>query len=398
MTTPSHGPPADALREQDREVLQFMLDELPDDETIFTHERGALRRALASLAPKPEAKPSREARMVTLERDANGVATVWCDPEIADIVSALNAAGLHTVASCSGHGHRPGNVVLADGRELVIARDHEEARAIDRLFPVDINGERVAKPEGADVPSKRGEAIEALRQYVDRALPEGADEPARYFVSGPALSFYADDKTTAEALLTVAGVDRDDWTITDLHALSRAPRQDDDYLAELEEANGRLRGDLAEAEARIAVMELGAPRHNGGAVADARMLAEEVMLVANEGTNVAPEWLADVARRIDALATEPRAPDNGGAVDRIKRHIDDLADRGRMGQRLYLDLCEILATEPRVEGQEDVQRREPAPNWCRSCGRRPNDPLAALTCRDSFHAPTTPPVGTETPP
>lgn len=84
---------------------------------------------------------NREAQMVVIERDETGWPSIWCDPEIADLVRALNSGGVKTVASCSGHGHRPGNIALADGRELVIARDYAEARKIDKLFPVDVNGE-----------------------------------------------------------------------------------------------------------------------------------------------------------------------------------------------------------------------------------------------------------------
>lgn len=66
---------------------------------------------------------------------------VEVDTEIAPIVAALNAAGVETVASCCGHGFRPGLIALRDGREIIIARDHDEARMIDRLFLLDINGE-----------------------------------------------------------------------------------------------------------------------------------------------------------------------------------------------------------------------------------------------------------------
>ena len=66
---------------------------------------------------------------------------VEVDAEIAPIVEALNAAGVKTVASCSGHGHRPGSIALGDGREIIIARDFAEARMIDGLFPRDINGD-----------------------------------------------------------------------------------------------------------------------------------------------------------------------------------------------------------------------------------------------------------------
>ncbi|MCY3840384.1 MAG: hypothetical protein OXH09_17345 [Gammaproteobacteria bacterium] len=36
------------------------------------------------------------------------------------IVAALNAAGIQTVASCCGHGKMKGNIVLEDGRTLII--------------------------------------------------------------------------------------------------------------------------------------------------------------------------------------------------------------------------------------------------------------------------------------
>ncbi len=47
---------------------------------------------------------------------------------IADVVAALNAGGVHTVASCCGHGGIAGSVVLEDGRELLIFSNMEAAR------------------------------------------------------------------------------------------------------------------------------------------------------------------------------------------------------------------------------------------------------------------------------
>ena len=41
----------------------------------------------------------------------------WC---IHRIIAALNAGGVETVASCCGHGKMDGNIILADGRTLVI--------------------------------------------------------------------------------------------------------------------------------------------------------------------------------------------------------------------------------------------------------------------------------------
>ena len=54
---------------------------------------------------------------------------------IAPIVRALNSAGVVTVASCCGHGKRPGNIALADGREICIMPDFESGRRFDLLFP-----------------------------------------------------------------------------------------------------------------------------------------------------------------------------------------------------------------------------------------------------------------------
>jgi hypothetical protein len=74
---------------------------------------------------------SRESRMVVIERDADGTPTVWCDPEIVDLVTALNAGGIPTVASCSGHGVILGNIALRDGRELHISPNHAAARELE---------------------------------------------------------------------------------------------------------------------------------------------------------------------------------------------------------------------------------------------------------------------------
>lgn len=83
----------------------------------------------------PDCSKDRESKMV------EAAPGVHCDPCIAPIVAALNASGIATVASCCGHTRRPGVISLADGRELFIASDYLEARKIDAMFPVDINGE-----------------------------------------------------------------------------------------------------------------------------------------------------------------------------------------------------------------------------------------------------------------
>jgi hypothetical protein len=42
------------------------------------------------------------------------------DSCLADIVDALNGAGIYTVTSCCGHGRESGSIILHDGRELTI--------------------------------------------------------------------------------------------------------------------------------------------------------------------------------------------------------------------------------------------------------------------------------------
>lgn len=65
----------------------------------------------------------------------NTTKTMDVDRCIVDIVTALNNAGAYTIACCCGHGKRPGNIALHDGRELVIAPDYETGRKIDKAFP-----------------------------------------------------------------------------------------------------------------------------------------------------------------------------------------------------------------------------------------------------------------------
>lgn len=63
------------------------------------------------------------------------------DACIFPIVKALNQAGIETVASCCGHGMRPGRITMIDGRELIIAGSFEQAHYICGMFPLNINGD-----------------------------------------------------------------------------------------------------------------------------------------------------------------------------------------------------------------------------------------------------------------
>lgn len=57
------------------------------------------------------------------------------DSCIADLVLLLNNNGFKTVASCCGHGIRPGNIALEDGREFFIIPNYKTGREVDKFFP-----------------------------------------------------------------------------------------------------------------------------------------------------------------------------------------------------------------------------------------------------------------------
>jgi hypothetical protein len=96
------------------------------------------------------ASPQNEEGTVIVQTDRGPVDV---DTSIAGIVDALNKAGVPTIASCSGHGFRPGNIALRDGREIIIARNFEEGRMIDKLFPIGASGERVLSSLSARDPA-----------------------------------------------------------------------------------------------------------------------------------------------------------------------------------------------------------------------------------------------------
>ncbi len=92
----------------------------------------------------------REAAMTVIDRDDAGTPTVWCDPCIAPLITALNEAGLSTIASCCGHGRYPGWVMLRDGRDIVIYPDHESNLAVnDPVLLASLQSTKEAEPSEA---------------------------------------------------------------------------------------------------------------------------------------------------------------------------------------------------------------------------------------------------------
>lgn len=63
--------------------------------------------------------------------------TIFCDKCIAYLVKTLNEGGIKTVASCCGHGKINGNIVLENGKVLIIAD-----------FDDDMKWQRLLKKEG----------------------------------------------------------------------------------------------------------------------------------------------------------------------------------------------------------------------------------------------------------
>jgi hypothetical protein len=74
--------------------------------------------------------PNREAAMVPIANTRG-----HCDPCILPYVQALNNAGLDTLASCCGHGRRPGSILMTSGQVLLIMADRDEWDRVDGLWP-----------------------------------------------------------------------------------------------------------------------------------------------------------------------------------------------------------------------------------------------------------------------
>lgn len=126
---------------------------------------------------------SREERMIVLQRDSDGTPTVWCDPEIADIVCALNSCGLKTVASCSGHGVKPGGIALADGRQLLLL---ESLEAFNSAMSAITQAEVQAEPVAWDgkLPGSLQRALNEMRVHCKPPIVSGLEFEVRQVFEG----------------------------------------------------------------------------------------------------------------------------------------------------------------------------------------------------------------------
>lgn len=109
--------------------------------------------------------PNREAAMIVIERDERDEPTVWCDPCIEPLVSALNQGGIKTVASCCGHGTHPTIVIDSQDRWLLLVPRKQADEILELLYPP----HRAGSPEAHAWESARADQWRDQRARADRA-------------------------------------------------------------------------------------------------------------------------------------------------------------------------------------------------------------------------------------
>jgi hypothetical protein len=88
---------------------------------------------------------------------------------IADLVSALNAANIQTVASCCGHGEQDGSVVLEDGRELVVRwplTNPTDSKILDALKKLVYAEDRFIEQSGCKMDDEVADAVAYAKTVI----------------------------------------------------------------------------------------------------------------------------------------------------------------------------------------------------------------------------------------
>lgn len=97
-----------------------------------------------------------------------GRSWILVDACIAPLVKALNRAGsIGTVASCCGHGRHPGNIMLADGRELAIVGPGDDELIAFRATREVVELLDALVKQGSD-PSRTEAICRAVIEYATR--------------------------------------------------------------------------------------------------------------------------------------------------------------------------------------------------------------------------------------
>lgn len=65
-----------------------------------------------------------------------GVKEIQVDACVADLIHALETAGIHMLGSCCGHQRREGHIHLADGRALLVLSQEQTDQYFTDLIPL----------------------------------------------------------------------------------------------------------------------------------------------------------------------------------------------------------------------------------------------------------------------
>lgn len=108
---------------------------------------------------------------------------VGIDACIFPIVKTLNDNDIPTDASCCGHGKIAGSIILRDGRELIIAKDWDEARRIfDVAYNIDIHGHKLRRQK--KMIDNDLEAVPEIEQTMDESYKNIMSCTSLYTKSG----------------------------------------------------------------------------------------------------------------------------------------------------------------------------------------------------------------------
>lgn len=99
------------------DILAYAFEGLLADQHLTHLERVSMANSMlgACMTPMPVTIPANLSYTGTTRTAIKGIDTC-----IADIIKALNDAGIGTTGCCCGHGMEPGTILLTDGRELTV--------------------------------------------------------------------------------------------------------------------------------------------------------------------------------------------------------------------------------------------------------------------------------------
>lgn len=118
-----------------------------------------------ALAPCPCGEQACVTVRIPASRSASGETerrTACIDRCLADLVRALQAAGIDTCASCCGHGETCGHIALQDGRDLLVLSPEQAAE-----YETDWGIAFFTAEAGRRAHRMLGKIVEARKAYQD---------------------------------------------------------------------------------------------------------------------------------------------------------------------------------------------------------------------------------------